>query len=74
MGSLVHDGIEHQWLRAEDFVRSGGGGGGLLLRLFTDGCADSDQEVHDFLFGKILQRTAFVMTAADWLEGYGETL
>jgi nicotinamidase-related amidase len=47
---------------------------GFVVTVVADGCADPDQEVHDFLLGKMLQRTAFVMTAAEWLEGYGETL
>jgi nicotinamidase-related amidase len=47
---------------------------GFVVCVVSDGCADPDQEVHDFLFGKIMQRTAFVMTAAEFQEGYEKTL
>lgn len=47
---------------------------GFVVTIVSDGCADPDQDVHDLLFGKMLQRTAFVMTAAEFQEGYGETL
>jgi nicotinamidase-related amidase len=47
---------------------------GFVVTVVSDGCADPEQEVHDFLFGRILQRTAFVMTAEEFREGYGEIL
>jgi nicotinamidase-related amidase len=47
---------------------------GFVVSVVSDGCADPDQEVHDFLFGKVMQRTAFVMTAAEFQEGYEKTL
>jgi nicotinamidase-related amidase len=47
---------------------------GFVVTIVSDGCADPDQDVHDFLFGKMLQRTAFVMTAAEFQEGYEKML
>jgi nicotinamidase-related amidase len=47
---------------------------GFVVTVIEDGCADPDRDVHDFLFGKVLQRTVFVMTAAEFQEGYEGTL
>ena len=47
---------------------------GFVVTIVSDGCADPDQDAHDFLFGKMLQRTAFVMTAAEFQKGYEEII
>ena len=38
-----------------------------ILSVLSDGCADSDKEVHEFLMTKIFPRQADVLTAAEWV-------
>jgi nicotinamidase-related amidase len=38
------------------------------LTVLADGCADSDEEVHRVLTGKIFSRQADVMTVEEWLK------
>lgn len=37
------------------------------MTVLSDGCADSDQEVHDVLMNKVFPRQADVMTCAEWI-------
>jgi nicotinamidase-related amidase len=41
------------------------------ITVLSDGCADPDPEVHNFLLAKIFPRQAEVQTVADWAAGLG---
>ena len=47
---------------------------GFVVTIISDGCADRDQDVHEVLFSKVLQQAAFAMTAAEFQQGYEETI
>lgn len=47
---------------------------GFVVTIVSDGCADANRDVHDFMFEKVLQRTAFTMTAAEFMKGYEGTI
>ena len=42
------------------------------LSVLSDGCADREDEVHNFLMTKIFPRQTEVVTTADWVAGLGK--
>jgi nicotinamidase-related amidase len=43
------------------------------LSVLSDGCADTDNEVHTVLLGKVFPRQADVLTVAQWTEALGKS-
>ncbi|MFY0255335.1 cysteine hydrolase family protein [Chitinophaga sp. 30R24] len=71
-------------LKAEQLIITGYATSGIVLNtvreaadkdysliVLSDGCADSDQETHEFLMTKIFPRQAEIKTTAEWLATIG---
>jgi len=43
-----------------------------VVTVISDGCADPVEGVHDFMQGKILNNRGYVITAAEFQEGFAK--